>query len=441
MDPLLDIRDALNGFASALHLEEDELPSVFDAELLDHAQRLEDTVSAEFSMSLAKRSVALRLATRLLVEEPSPDAMATLLVEFQGMVVEMGRELRPHPQASEWHMARQFSEVSDHLAGPKPAENQGFIELPKMLLNCDWVQQEFEKLAGASDLLLAKSPVARGFSKVAAKRWMKRAAKSGHGQLCAAIDFLQNGIEFRARQVWYLRRTDGEERSLSHLYACAQADLFPDFHGNLREHSLALEVAKLKGLALGLQISEFNLCFETAEWMAQYALNYLVPPAPTDWAIRQPGQLSYLLKSRMSRWYFYCFEHRLEPLEMAASVLRIGRPLFYERVAAHALLEYSILQGIAFTRASAPFYLEALAALEREFSLLFDGYLLRHLHYPRLKTPQGWLGYLRALHDLHFQGGNDEELEAYRHVFLTRRGLRSTMEILYRTTESHSALN
>jgi len=441
LDPLLDIRDSLNEFASALHLEEDELPAVFDAELLDHAQRLEDSVSAEFSMSLAKRSVALRLATKLLVEEPSPDAMAMLLVEFQGMIVEISRELRPHPEAAEWHMARQFSEISEHLSGPKPAENQGFVELPRMLLHADWVQDEFAKLAGAADLSLARCPVARGFSKISAKRWTKRTGKTSYGQLCAAVDFLQNGIEFRSRQVWFLRRTDGEERSLSHLYVCAQADLFPDFHRALNEHSLALEIAKLKGLAMGLQISEFSLCFETAEWMAQYALNYLVPPAPNEWAIRQPGQLARLLRSRMSRWYFYCFEHRLAPLEMAASVLRIGRPLFYERVAAHALLEYSILQGIAFTRASASFYLEALTALEREFSLLFDGYLLRHLHYPRLKTPQGWLAYLQALHNLHFQNGNDEELEAYRHVFLTRRGLRSTVEILYRTAESHSALN
>lgn len=441
MDPLLAIRDTLNEFAAALHLEEDELPPIFDASLMDHAQRLEDAVSSELSKSLAQRSVALRLTTKLLLEEPSPDAMALLLVEFQGLLVEMTRELRPHPEASEWHMARQFSEISEHLSGPKPAENQGFVELPRMLLSCDWVQEEFSKLAGAADVGLGKCPVARGFSKASAKRWMKRVGKAGYGQLSAAIDFLQNGIEFRARQVWYLRRTEGEDRSLAHMYVCAQADLFPDFHGALREHGLALEVAKLKGLAMGLQISEFSLCFETAEWMAQYALNYLVPPAPSDWGIRQPGQLSYLLRSRLSRWYFCCFEHRLEPLEMVASVLRIGRPLFYERVAAHALLEYSLLQGIAFTRGAAPFYLEALGALEREFSLMFDGYLLRHLHYPRLKTPQGWLGYLHALHDLHFQGGNDEDLEAYRHVFLTRRGLRSTMEILYRTTASHSALN
>jgi len=128
LDPLLEIRDTLNEFASALHLEEDDLPSVFDAELMDHAQRLEEAVSSEFSMSLAKRSVALRLATKLLIEEPSPDAMSMLLVEFQDMIVEMSRELRPHPQATEWHMARQFSEISEHLSGPKPAENQGFVD-------------------------------------------------------------------------------------------------------------------------------------------------------------------------------------------------------------------------------------------------------------------------------------------------------------------------
>jgi hypothetical protein len=126
---------------------------------------------------------------------------------------------------------------------------------------------------------------------------------------------------------------------------------------------------------------------------------------------------------------------------MTSGVLRIGRPLFYERIAAHALLEYSLLQGVAFSRQAAPFYVDALAVLEREFQTLFDGYLLRLLYYPRLKAPQGWCGYLSALHALHYGKQAPEELEAFRHVFLARRGLRTTLEILYRTVESHSALN
>jgi hypothetical protein len=162
---------------------------------------------------------------------------------------------------------------------------------------------------------------------------------------------------------------------------------------------------------------------------------------PSDWAVRDVDALKRLLWSRLSRWYFCAFDHKLEPLEMGAAVLRIGRPLFYERVASHALLEYSLLQGIAIARQAAPFYLHAMAALEQEFTLLFDGYLLRILYYPRLKTPQGWCDYLSALQELHYGAGPSEELDAFRHVFLARRGLRSTMEILYRTIESHSAVN
>jgi hypothetical protein len=441
LDALLEIRDALNEFASGLHLEEEELPGVFDAELLEISQQLEDRIAREFSQSLLSRACGLEETSTRLVEDPSPEAMAAVLLEFSRLVVEMNSELRLQPEAAEWHLARQYGDIAEHLEGPKPAENQGFKDLPKMLQKSNWLQRELARLAGAADVELARSPAGKGFSQTSAKRWIRKASRGPHGQLSAALDHLQHGIEYRARQVWFLRRAEGEEQSLSQIYVSAHADLFPDFQAGRSESGLALEIAKLKGLTMGLQLPEFALCLETAEWMAHYGLNYLVPPVPSDWAVRDGAALRKLLGSRLSRWYFCAFDHELEPLEMGAAVLRIGRPLFYERVASHALLEYSLLQGIAFARQAAPFYLHAMSSLEKEFSLLFDGYLLRLLYYPRLKTPQGWCDYLSALHELHYGSGGGEELDAFRHVFLMRRGLRSTMEILYRTIESHSRVN
>ncbi len=398
-------------------------------------------MAQEFTKALARRAVELRQASKVLLDDPSPDAMATVLRGFNALVVEMLHEVSPLPESCQWRLARQYSDIAAHLAGPRPAENQGFRDLPRMLAGLPWVQAHLAEMAAAADVDLARTPAARGFSRTSAKRWVSRSNRGGEGQMCAALDHLQHGVEYRLRQVWFLRRSGGEDVSPPRMYLCAHADLFPELSASLTEPRFALEVAKLKGLALGLQLSEFALCFESAEWIANYAFTYLLPPAPCDWPIRQASQLSRLLESRLSRWYFYAFGHRLEPLEMTSGVLRIGRPLFYERIAAYALLEYSLLQGIAFSRQAAPFYVDALTVLEREFQMLFDGYLLRLLYYPRLKAPRGWCDYLSALHALHYEQRPPEELEAFRHVFLARRGLHSTLEILYRTVESHSALN
>lgn len=441
MDPLLQIRDLFNELSTGLRLEEEELPSIFDGGLLDSAEELESLISGEFSRHLAHRAADVTAATRTLVDEPSPEAMALVLNRMNRLVVESQRELAPLPTSCEWRLARQYSDIAGHLSGPNPAENQGFHDLPRMLAESRWLKSQFDALAASADLSPARTPLARGFSPLAAKRWVNRVNRKSESQLAGALDHLQHGLEYRLRQVWFLRRSDGEERSLPHLYVLAHADLYPDLNTSLSERRLELEVAKLKGLALGLQLPEFALCLESAEWMSNYAFSYLLPPSPSDWPIRQASHLGHLLKSRLSRWYFCAFEHDLEPLEMAAAILRIGRPLFYERVAAHALLEYSLLQGIAFTRASAPFYLDALAVLESEFQTLFDGYLLRLMHYPNLKAPEGWCAYLEALFELHYGSGWPQGLESFRKQFFARRGLQSCLDILYRTVESHSSVN
>jgi hypothetical protein len=438
---LLQLRDELNGFASQLHLEEQDLPEVFDAGLLETSQAISDLVTELFSANLARRGVAFRLASRLLVEEPSPDSMSEVLAEFGTLAADAVREIRRTPTGARWRLARHYSEICDHLASPAPAENQSFRDLPGMLAGSPWLKAEFARLAKPAKLDPTRSVFSRGFGRSTGQRYGRSAGRTAHGQLGNTLEHLLRGIETRARQVWHLRRSDGEDRSLNWFYAQAHADMFPDFRQHPDENRLALEVAKLKGLALGLQLPEFALCYESSDWMAHYALSYLLPPAPDRWPVHQACHLERVLRSRLTRWYFQPFDHDLEPLEVTATVLRMGRPLFYERVAAHALLEYSLLQGVAFQRSAAPFYMEAVAMLEREFCQLFDGYLLRLLYYPKLKAPQGWCDYLAALYGLHFGGTPSEELEAFRFSFLSRRGLKSAVEILYRIAGSHGAPN
>jgi hypothetical protein len=441
MRSLLGIRDALSRYASGLHLEEDDLPTTFETDLADISAAIAEDVAAEFSLPLAKRAVALRLATKVLVEDPSPDSMAFAVAEFGALLAGLRTEMRARSNVAEWCFAHQFVQISDHLTAPRPEENPAFAELPRMLMSCDWVQQRLCDHAASAGLNLDDTPVASGFHQGLARKWMRKVTKRREGRLYAAVDDLTGAAEHRARQIWFLRRSLAGEQSLPQMYVFAHTELFPDMHSPISETRLALEVAKLKGLALGLQLPDLALCFEQPEWIAQYALSYLLPPSPEGWAVRSASHLGRLLHGRVSRWYFYPFDHRIEPLEIVATVLKVGRPLFYERVAAHALLEYSLLQGVSFTHQAAASWLEVHAGLEREFQILFDAYLLRVLYYPRLRTPEGWCRYLGALDALHYGGRPDADFLEFRHGYLARRGLQSSIEILYRTTESHSSIN
>ncbi|HWQ08590.1 MAG TPA: hypothetical protein VN436_05780, partial [Holophaga sp.] len=159
MEQFDEIKDTLNEFASGLHLEEEELPGIFDAGLLETSQQLEERISVAFSVDLAKQSLGLRLATKLLVDDPSPEPMALVLSEFSALVVDMIRESRRRREGAEWHLSRQYGELAEHLSdAPKPAENQGFKELPRMLVESPWLRKEFEVLAQAADLNLGRTP-------------------------------------------------------------------------------------------------------------------------------------------------------------------------------------------------------------------------------------------------------------------------------------------
>lgn len=441
MSGLQTIRDAIIDFASGLHLDQEELPSVFDTALLDAALILEESIARQFASSINRQSVSLRLASKILVEEPSPDSMALVLREFAYLLNELLVELKERPTAAEWFLARQYAGVAEHVGPPRPEENQDFHDLPRMLDQRNWLRQNLSSVAAEGSLDLAATPAGRGFSLDSARRWMKKAGSRVGGKLCETAEQLIGSTETRARQVWFLQRADGEERSLSQMYIFAHTELFPDLHGMLSETTLALSVAKLQGLTLGLQLGELAMCLESADWISHYALSFLVPPVPAEWPVRTPSALSRLLSGRLAKWYFFPFDHVLQPLELVGTVLRIGRPLFYERSAAHALLEYFLLQGVAFLGHGGAGYLEIQAGLEREFQTHFDGYLLRLHHYPRLKTPAGWCAYLDNLHALHFAGSFDDEFSEFRRAFLSRRGLRSPVEILFRTAEHYSSVN
>jgi hypothetical protein len=434
------VHQALTEFGSGLRLDEEELPSLFDAGLLDTALLLEETLTREFSAAMAQRALALRLATRVLVEDPSPDSMALVLHEFGALLGDVEMEMLERPSAAEWSLARKYSALTENLGTPAPAENQGFAALPEMLAGSAWLMDRFSELIETGGLEPARLPTARGLVKGSGKRWFRRVSARPSGLLCSQLVRLRSDVENRTRQVWLLRRLGEDEYGPSPIYVFAHTEMFPGIHSRTNDKALALECARLQGMAHGLQLPDLALCFETADWISHYALSFLLPPSPGEWPVRGARGLRRMLDGRLSRWYSLPFDHHIDAIEMAAAVLRIGRPLFYERVAAHALLEYSLLQGVAFSRASAPSWIDIQSGLEREFSTMLDGYLLRVFYYPQLKKPEGWCAYLADLNALHFEGRFSDNFADYRNRFLSRRGLNSAMEILYRTTESHGLL-
>jgi len=442
LETLARIKAALESLAGKLGLAEEDPQPVFDPEILVSAAELEEGVCRAFSLNLTKRAVALRLALSALVEESTPQMFARSLHELDRLIDEMDVELAAAPEGREWRICRQFHAVASHLAKPNPAENQSFRKLPEMLYTSPWVEQEIGRQLSAAGLSLPAHLRGKEFRRTPTQKWLDELSHAPAAALAARLDALRGDTEFRARQIWYLLRSNGEDADLPLIYGWAHDDLFPTLRRGLSSERLSAKVAELRALMLELRLPDFALCLEAPEWLAQYAMNYLMPPAPNEWAVEHGSHLLRVLSGRLARWYFYPFAHRLEPIEMAASVLRVGRPLFYERSVAHAALEYTLLEGFTFSSPNAPVYLEILAALEREFLILFDGYLLRQMSFPSLRTPEGWCEYLAALTALHYRNSAGLTLLAgYRQAYLDERGLRSPTEILYRSTRTHGSVN
>lgn len=442
MDTLARVRNALDQLVSGLGLAEEEPQAVFDPQLLICAAELEDGVCRAFPLPLVQRVVGTRLALTALVSESSPESYARVLNSLLLLCQDMASELARLPEGRVWHLCRQFHHVARHLASPASAENQSFRRMPEMLYTSSWLQQEVGRQLTSSGLSLPPHLRGKEFRRTQTQKWFDAVNLTPAGALAARLDSLRGAIESRARQIWYVLRSPEPDAALPSIYTWAHEDLFPHHHAGMSPARLTSFTASLRARMLSLGMPDIAQGLESAEWISQYALEYLMPPAPNEWAVEQSSHLTRVLHGRLARWYFFPYCHRIEPLDMVASVLRTGRPLFYERAVAHAILEYSLLQSVTVARAGAASYLGILAALERDFVTWFDGYLLRQMSYPQLRAPEGWCQYLSGLTALHFRNAAGiDGLDRFRQDFLAGRGLRSSIEILYQATQSDGPVN
>ncbi|MGB9610860.1 MAG: hypothetical protein ACPL7M_07800 [Bryobacteraceae bacterium] len=359
--------------------------------------------------------------------------MARLLRWLLTVVDVYRSEIRHDPGAVLWRLAGQYLEIAEALSQSSGAGDPAFRTLPAKLAALPWVEDRLRRISQHSRLKQARLGSLRKFSPGAGQALLLEARQSEAGAFCAAARHVQNRLETRLRQVWLLGEFRHGEPSATELYASAHAALFPPIHPAPSGAEIHGEMARLGEHADACSLPEMAFCFRDPEWFARYSLERLMPPDPHAWAPRCMTHFDRLLMGRVSHWYAYPFLHWPDPLELAATVLRLGRPHDYERTAAQALLEYRLVTGaVSFEPEYLGIYLDALRVLEFQFQTHFEGYLLRLYAIPRLKNPGSWCWYFDALRRLHNAEIPLPELDEFRQDFLRRRAFHKASGLLYR---------
>lgn len=435
-----DILASFVDLAACLGLEDEELPETFDEDLVDAARELDEIFGLGGGRTLAISAENLHRAAAGLIENPSPGTMAQVLGWFLNLLHSYRELVRQDPACRFWRLAAQYSDVAANMVQPAPAENQSFEQLPEMLASLPWVTDFLLQLARAGGLPAAERDQLASFSPRIGRRLLERAEQQTEGIFMSTALRIQRGLENRLRQVWLVKQYQNGDLDAVELYAAALNSLFPQYQRSLTGARVGQEIRRLRNAAIPLDLPEVAECLESPEWMAHYALMHFIPPDPERWAPAWMEQFHQLLAGRLARWHTYPFLYELSPLEIVAAVLRVGRPLFYERAVAHALLEYVLFQPDAFDASRLSHYLEANRALDSQFRIYFEGLLLRLAYYPRLKEPRGWCEYFDALQRLHAGEVPLPELHPFRRNYLRDRGLSSVDELLCRLAGARGTL-
>lgn len=390
--------------------------------------------------TLAGYASGLYMAAMDLSDRPSPQSMSAVLSNFLNLLHHYRETLLEAPESVFWRLAAQYCDVASNLSQPSPAENRNFEHLPEMLASLPWVTDFLLSLARAANLAPAQQEQLASFSAAPARRLLRRAECTREGAFLNQALRLQRALEYRLRQVWLLQRFQESDPAAVDLYASAHKALFPGFQPSLTRGRLEQEMSRLRELAQSLDLPQIAECYDSPEWLAHYSLLHFIPPDPGVWTQEQAGRYDQLIGGRVSRWYTYPFLHTLAPMELVATVLRLGRPLFYERAVAHAVLEYVLLQPVTFDSSRLGQYLELVRVLDWQLRMFFEGFVLRQACYPRLKDPEGWCGYLHMLQRLHRGEVQLPELHCVRREFLLERGLLGMEQLLCLLTGSQGSL-
>jgi hypothetical protein len=410
--PFAPTRESLQPAAAALCavIAPESALAPLAAAVHEAAGSLDDSDDVLFRFVMTLESFAARLA-RDTVELPA--ARAWWLSSRLSLLTEGARKFRERSPDARW------DEMESLL-----------WEIPCVALAADQLRRELVEIGGpaegATPALLAEE----------ATPFLQ---EHEDALLAELLDRLLFALEARAREMWMRTCPDAASETPLDLFAYGWACLLPNRPAGL---SGVWMLDAVQGCARDADLCELP---EVAEYLdpperiAYYALSYLLPPCPDPWVLHTAGDLERLFDAQMSRWYFARFRNRPSPLDLIASVLRAGRPLYYERPLAHVLVEHRVLASWLRPDDVSGEFFAFTDCLERNFSLMLDGYLLRQLAVPRLKTPAGWKWYLESLVDLH-AGRVPGEVLASRKRFLAARGGRSPLRMLAALGESHERI-
>jgi hypothetical protein len=131
--------------------------------------------------------------------------------------------------------------------------------------------------------------------------------------------------------------------------------------------------------------------------LASYAVGNLLPHIVAD---ECPGPLDAvieLLERQLARWYFE--PEALTPVVLAARVLFAGRPFYYERIIAHAVVQHQIFhEAVAHSFESEL----VLAHSEEYLARLIGGYAIRRRWAESRKSPAEYTRCIADLVEVHY---------------------------------------
>ena len=374
-------------------------------------------------------------AAELLGDAAAADAgPLDLLLRLEDAACGLERELEAtYSSVRAWRAATDMARVAGALEkftleGPAPRWNN----LGGLLL-------EIPSVGGcASGLARAVSmPACNSLADLAASA-AEYLASDDAAQLAESVETARGTLERRLREAWLAARwPGGETPDPVEVYSWMWSELLAAGPAAPPAAWLREAAAHSSASAARAGLSEAAELLDDAERATGYALLNLLPPAPSPWRMVTAAATEQLLEGELSRWYFGLFRRQPAPCAMVAAVLRAGRPLYYDRCLAHAILQYRVVRR--WLRPGSD-YFDILSALERNFGMLMDGWLLRGLWVRRLKTAAGWRDYLTELLDMHFAVPG-RELVRRREAFLAERGAQTAGELLRRAGENNERAN
>jgi tetratricopeptide (TPR) repeat protein len=364
-------------------------------------------------------SEQLSLESRLLQDraaemEASPGASAALkfFIQLDSTMLQIENDMAGSVFARAWWTGQRLAEVASAIEKFDAESDSQWQNFPETVCCLGAMRSGMHELS--EFLALPVSEEIGGFDQLLEllKTSQEKLNTEVAAGLCSTIWHTRPKMDRQMQNLWYL--THGARVfKPSYLDASDQTDvddaeayawMWNDLLINARIFvtpeicNAAAERARTTASNAGLD--------DVAEWVSDskrlmsYGLSNILPPAPMPWRLSSAVEIETFLKNELARWYFRPYRFELQPLDLIEAVVRLRRPLYYERLLAHSLLQFHLLQTCLSAEVEAG-YLNVLVTLAKSIDVFLAGYQLRIASIPKLKGVAGWAEYLESLVRIH----------------------------------------